>query len=367
MIGEIPRAGFAVDPENPDAIVASNILPKTETKTPLDIERVIPFVNDTVVQTAVAAWEGIQERYGDQKVLSEEEKGVFSIGLDNQAANIMEAGFNNGTFGVEVLDCEGAKEKRKYGIVVKILQGHYGPQGEGIEVFVDPIEGTKAASSNIMGSVSIVAGSLDRGHPLIPPEDGDAHYTDRIVASPKLRGKISLEMAPSDIVAEAMRAYNLKDPSQLRAVVMNRERNAQLLKGLEEAGATLIKIDAGDLMPALASLKHRPIISVGSGGKTEAMIAAIAAKAVGGVFEGRYVDKDGKLSVQHPEKLTLDKVCPGDPSNYFVSLASITGTPEYALGLLPIIRRANGVIAHQVSVVDITKRSLFRNRTFDLA
>lgn len=353
----------------PDASGAGFVVLPQERTNPLTLEKAVLFFNDAVAKTAALSWFRIRAKYLGKDSLTDADRKTFSKDLDNEATLRMESDFRSGDFGIKVLDCEGKKEERKYGIVLNLLDGSYGASEAGeVEVFIDPIEGTTAASSNEVGSVAIVAGSLDSGHPLVPPEDGDAIYTNRIVAGPKLKGKISLDTAPKDVVSEAMKAYNFTDPSELKIVVLERERNAALISQFEEAGASIIRIKAGDLMPAIAALyESQPIISVGSGGKTEAMIAAIAAKAVGGVFEGQYVDKDGKPSVEHPQKLTLESVCPGNSSNYFVSLASITGTPEHALNLPPVMRWANGKTVNLVTTVDITKKGFYRRlRPIDL-
>lgn len=337
-----------------------------ETKGALTVEKAREFFNQGVALAASLTWMRIQEMTANGFLLPEKERKKI---LDNLATSDMTTHFATADFGISVLGCEGKKELRKDGVELETLEGLHGAVKTipDLELFIDPIEGTTAAASNRVGSVCIVAGGLENGHNMVPPEDGDAQYLLRTVASPRLRGRISLDMSPSEVVKEAKRAFNLSSPSELRVVVLDRLRNAELMRGLEEAGATLVRIEAGDLMPALASLKHTPILSMGSGGKEEGMIAAIAAKAVGGFFEGRYVDKDGNSSKQHPQRLILDSVCPGDSSRYFVSLASITGTPEYGLGLFRVLPRGiNGDTVNQVSVVDITKRDLFRKRIIDI-
>lgn len=347
---------------DPDYIAQAPLL--TSHERPLTVERARDFFNKGVAIAAAQTWDRIQIMAQEGFVLPEKERKKV---LDNYATVDLAAHFANADFGIVVLGCEGKKELRKDGIELETLEGFHGdPQGLRLELFADPIEGTTAAASNRVGSVAIVAGGLENGHNLVPPEDGDAQYMERIVAGPRLKGKISLDMSTGDIVRVAMEGFSLSDSSQLKVVVLERARNAKLIEGLETAGVTVVKIDAGDLMPALAALKQQPIISMGSGGKEEAMIAAIAAKARGGVFEGRYVDKDGNASLQHPQALDLDNLCPGDPKKYFVSLASITGTPSHGLGLLRVIPRGlNGKRVNQVSVVDVTHRG-FRSTIIEV-
>jgi fructose-1,6-bisphosphatase/sedoheptulose 1,7-bisphosphatase-like protein len=125
---------------------------------------------------------------------------------------------------------------------------------------------------------------------------------------------------------------------------MNRARNQVLIEELEKAGVVLDLIDSGDLMPALAALtQNKPILSMGSGGKQEAMIAACGAKALGGVFEMRYVTKEGKSVEEFSDILGLDDVASGKASDYFVSFASITGVPELGLAV-PEARGGNYIV-----------------------
>jgi len=327
----------------------------------LTMEKVVPFFNNVVAETAALAWSAIHAKYPNNEVLEKADRESFSVDMDNQATDLMAIRFGQAEFGIKVLDSEGKKEERKYGIKLSSLDGSYGPATiQMVEGYVDPVEGTTAASSNEVGSVAIFGGSLDNGHSLVPPENGDAIYMDRIVAGPKLKGKINLEMEPSKIVSIAVEAYGLTSSSELKVVVLDRPRNADLIGMFEAAGANVIKIKAGDLMPALAALaEDEPMISMGSGGKTEGIIAGIGAKARGGFFEGQYVNTDGQLSKDHPKKLTLEDLFPGDASNYFVSLASITGTQEYGLDLPPVKRYENGEVVHHVTVVDITQKGGF--------
>lgn len=354
---------------------------------------VVSHVNYVVAHSAVASLRLINSFYADRtEPLPKKERDRFKVDLDNVATDVMEAGFNGGItprFGVFVDDCEGLKELRKEEeekearrragipepekpkIDLHILRGYYGPKDGKTRAYevVDPVEGTTRASGDLEGAIATASGVLcNPGEPsrlpFIPPEESDAKYMRRLVANRQLRG-IHPQMRVRDIVKFAMERIKVEDPSQVEIVALERARNNALIDEIRESGATFTPIDSGDLVPGFSALRpvnmfktkpedRRVIISMGSGGKTEALIAAIAAKAVGGVFFGWFEDGDGNASLQFPGLKGNDWV-PYKPEECFVSLAPVTGVDKkWGLELPRVDPHVNGIIEYRVPVLDIT-------------
>lgn len=314
------------------------------------------------------------------KSLDKPEKDIFADKLDRDATAIMERMLHEGPFVQEVIPngCEGKKENRKAKekgtgpTDLPVLEGRYGvghlvhfdrrdalddlDSDSVVFLTIDPVEGTSRASSNQEGSVAIMAGTLTGEIAPIPSEETPALYADRIVAAPRLKGKVALHQSPEKNVKAVMKEFGLTNPADVEVVLMERDRNKVLIDGLRQAGATLRLIKSGDLMPAIEALtQDRPMLSMGSGGKQEAVIAACGAKALGGVFQMRYVTGEGKPAEGFSNVLELDEVVSGSTSDVFVNFASITGVPE--LGM-PVPQKENGIFVVPVATITSANQEL---------
>ncbi|MCL6096773.1 MAG: fructose-bisphosphatase class II [Patescibacteria group bacterium] len=373
MLGEVPRS---IGPDlgnisRPGLAPKSDILLQRE----LSLREVLSHYSRVNAVVAVEARMAIDALYASGVSLNEPDRKSFADRLDRQATATMEQGLHSASFISEVIPdgCEGVKENRKALELgegpadLPVLTGTYGaghavPFSERhvlseadskVKLTIDPVEGTTRASLNQEGAVAVIAGTLTGDIAPIPPEDSPALYADRVVASPRLKGKVSLDRSPDENIKAVMEEFGLTNPQDVEIVLMDRERNRVLIDGLQEAGATLRLIKSGDLMPAIEALiQNRPMLSMGSGGKQEAVIAACAAKALGGVFELRYVTKEGKPVEEFPDILRLDDVVSGPASDYFVNFASITGVSELGLAV-PEARGSNYI----VPVVTITSEN----------
>ncbi len=344
----------------------------------LSLREILSHYSRVTSVVAVEARLAIDAKYISGELLNADDAKAFAIWLDRKSVHSMEQLLHSFPFVSKLIDCEGEKENRKDrksgngSADLPVLKGSYGMKllvpfserhvldtlgsASRINLVIDPIEGTTRASLNQEGAIAVIAGTLSGNIAPIPPEDSPALYADRIVASPRLMGKVSLDRSPRENVRAVMEEFGLDNPADVKVVVMERPRNKELIDALREEGIvfdpkTLIK--SGDLMPAIEVLtQDKPMLSMSSGGKTEAVIAACAAKALGGVFELRYVSDEGKPVEEFPNILNIDDVVSGNPSGYFVNFASITGVPE--LGLPVPQARGDDYI---VSVATITSEN----------
>src|SRR5207253_9316057 len=108
---------------------------------------------------------------------------------------------------------------------------------------------------------------------------------------------------------------------ELTVVVLERDRNKDIIAQIRQVGARIKLISAGDVAGALeAALETRFGIHcmMGSGGATEGVLAACAIKTIGGDMQAKLVfrnDQDREQAVKEGHKpdqiLCIDDLCSG--------------------------------------------------------
>jgi fructose-1,6-bisphosphatase II len=195
-----------------------------------------------------------------------------------------------------------------------------------VDVAVDPIEGTSLTASGLPGAISVVAlaqrGSMFTTH---------VHYMTKLVVGRRARGVIDLEMPVEWNLRRIAKAEGLP-VQELTVVVLERDRNREIVAQIRDVGARIKLITAGDVGGALeAALETRFGIHcmMGSGGATEGVLAACAIKTIGGDMQAKLFfrnDEERALAVKEghqPNKvLYLDDLCSGD--DIFFAATGIT-------------------------------------------
>lgn len=208
---------------------------------------------------------------------------------------------------------------------------YFGEQlGNGLEpevdVAVDPIEGTSLTASGLPGAISVVAlaerGTMFTTH---------VHYMQKLVVGRKARGVIDLEMPVEWNLKRIAKAEGLP-VQELTVVVLERDRNKEIVAQIREVGARIKLITAGDVAGALeAALETRFGIHcmMGSGGATEGVLAACAIKTMGGDMQAKLYfrdDDERQLAITEghkPDKvLCIDDLCSG--KDIFFAATGIT-------------------------------------------
>lgn len=198
-------------------------------------------------------------------------------------------------------------------------------------VIINPLHGGGNAVSGREGSMSVIAGVVNGELARVPDED-EAKYMDRVIASPRARrlgaSGISVDADVNYNVRALMRAYRLSSPKEVDAIVLGSSVNEEVIEELRSAGTNPRVVDTVDLIPVFtALLADKPMIVIGKGDKRDSVTAAVAAKATGGLFEVRYTDENGKpVDSVFGRRQTADTLVSGNKSDTFISLASITGT-----------------------------------------
>jgi fructose-1,6-bisphosphatase II len=208
---------------------------------------------------------------------------------------------------------------------------YFGEQiGNGLEpevdVAVDPIEGTSLTASGLPGAISVVAlaerGTMFTTH---------VHYMQKLVVGRKARGVIDLEMPVEWNLKRIAKAEGLP-VQELTVVVLDRDRNKEIIGEIREVGARIKLISAGDVAGALeAALEMRFGIHcmMGSGGATEGVLAACAIKTMGGDMQAKLYfrdDSERQLAIKEGHKpgklLCIDDLCSG--KDIFFAATGIT-------------------------------------------
>ena len=216
-----------------------------------------------------------------------------------------------------------------------------------VDVAVDPIEGTSLTASGLPGAISVVAlaerGTMFTTH---------VHYMKKLVVGRKARGVIDLEMPVEWNLRRIAKAEGLP-VQELTVVVLDRDRNKEIIGQIRDVGARIKLISAGDVAGALeAALETRFGIHcmMGSGGATEGVLAACAIKTMGGDMQAKLYfrnDQEKEVAVKEghkPDKiLYIDDLCSG--KDVFFAATGIT-TGELLKGV-----RYEDVYAYTQSMV----------------
>jgi fructose-1,6-bisphosphatase II len=158
------------------------------------------------------------------------------------------------------------------------------PGGPACDIAVDPVDGTTLTSLGRNNAISVIA-VAQRGSMFDP---GPCVYMEKIAVGAEARDVIDLD-APVQANLEAVAKARGEKVRDVTAVVLDRERHADIIRECREAGAMVRLIPDGDVMGALETAwpDSGSDILFGIGGTPEGVIGACALKALGGEIQGR--------------------------------------------------------------------------------
>ncbi|MEK7132503.1 MAG: fructose-bisphosphatase class II, partial [Patescibacteria group bacterium] len=136
-----------------------------------------------------------------------------------------------------------------------------------------------------------VAASGPRGSLFSGPDT----YMQKIAVGPKAKKAINLDASVAVNLRNIAKALE-KKISDLTVVVLDRDRHVNLIAQIRKAGARVRLITDGDVAGGLAPCIPNSGIDVlmGIGGSTEAVLAAVAIKILGGQMLARFKSRDEK-------------------------------------------------------------------------
>ncbi len=161
--------------------------------------------------------------------------------------------------------------------------------GPACDIAVDPVDGTTLTSLGRNNAISVIAVS-QRGTMYDP---GPCVYMEKIAVGAEARDVIDLD-APVKANLEAVAKAKGEKVRDVTAVVLDRERHADIIRECREAGAMVRLIPDGDVMGALETAwpDSGSDILFGIGGTPEGVIGACALKALGGEIQGRLAPRN---------------------------------------------------------------------------
>lgn len=162
--------------------------------------------------------------------------------------------------------------------------------GPEVDVAVDPVEGTTLVALGQPNALAVMG--VAAGGSMYSP--GPAVYMDQIVAPPEVGDAVQLDATPEENVA-AVAAVRDCRPEEVTVMILDRERHADRVVRLREAGARVLVIPHGTVAAGVAAARKGTGVDMmmGIGGTPEAVILACALRCTGGRFQGRLWPRDG--------------------------------------------------------------------------
>jgi fructose-1,6-bisphosphatase II len=157
-------------------------------------------------------------------------------------------------------------------------------EGPGVDVAVDPIDGTRLTSMGQPNALAVIALS-GRGTMFFP---GAAVYMEKIATGPEAADSIDVTAPPDENVRRVAKAKGVK-PEEITVIVLDRPRHERLIGAIRDVGARVYLITDGDVAGAISAAAERSGVDLlmGIGGTPEGVISAAALKALGGAIQGR--------------------------------------------------------------------------------
>jgi fructose-1,6-bisphosphatase II len=152
------------------------------------------------------------------------------------------------------------------------------------DIAVDPVEGTTLTSLGRGNAISVIAMS-ERGSMFDP---GPCVYMEKIAVGPEAAGVVDITLSATENLHAVAKAKG-ESVRDVTAVILDRERHADLIAEVRAAGARIRLIQDGDVIGAVSTAwpDTGADILFGIGGTPEGVIAAAAMKCMGGEIQGR--------------------------------------------------------------------------------
>lgn len=157
-----------------------------------------------------------------------------------------------------------------------------------VDIAVDPLEGTNLCATGAPGAIAVLA-AAEKGGLLHAPDT----YMEKIVVGPTARGSVHLDAPVAENLRNIADAFE-RDVGEITVVILERERHADLIQDVRDAGARIRLIGDGDLSAGIAAaVRGTGVHAVfGIGGAPEGVLAAAAMRCLGGQIVARLVALD---------------------------------------------------------------------------
>lgn len=292
-------------------------------------------------RTAIAAYRVIHHLHSKHestyqetppKDITDEWKGI----IDEIAADTMTAEFSKLPIRTHSVGSEGAKEIQYAGVAAASVKGEHGRGNLIMQAVTDVVEGTTPASQKKPGASSVAAVVLKPRNKEygIKPTPDNVHYLVKLFGPPQGNGVMDMSLTHEENLNRLISVLGIK-PYELTQVTMDpnkkgREINWQYIEAAKRVGVKIELINVGDFMPGVKAAMdpekygHSPMILVGRGGMEEGVMAAAAARALGGFAQAKEYSADERKLAENPVLTLADHLVPADPKHTIVSATFIT-------------------------------------------
>jgi fructose-1,6-bisphosphatase II len=201
---------------------------------------------------------------------------------DQAAVDAMRLSFNSLAISGTVVIGEGEKDHAPMLYNGEKLGAGEGP---GMDVAVDPVEGTNLLAYGRPNAISVV-GVAPTGMMLDP---GPSFYMQKLVVPTAARNMVDINAPVKDNLNKIAKALN-KDVDDLVVFVLEKPRHHGLIQEIRDAGARIQLHTDGDVAGALMVVDPRCQVDVmmGTGGTPEGVLAACAIRIMGGEMFARF-------------------------------------------------------------------------------
>lgn len=204
---------------------------------------------------------------------------------DGAAVSAMRFRFNLIDFKGTVVIGEGEKDEAPMLYNGEKIGTGKGPE---MDLAVDPLECTDSVAWGRYNAISVIA-SGKKGSLLSAPDT----YMEKLAVGRQASSVIDLEAPIKENLKKIAKALG-KDIKELTVMVLDRERHQKIIEEIRKVGSRVRLITDGDVSACIATCFSNSGVDVymGIGGSTEAVLASVAMKIMGGEILCRFKPKN---------------------------------------------------------------------------
>jgi len=182
-------------------------------------------------------------------------------------------------------------------------------EGIGVDIAVDPIEGTNLFAKDMPGSICTLAAAP--ADTMFQP--GPCFYMDKQVYPKVARGKIDPQAPVAERLSQLARALG-KERRELKVFILDKPRHQQLISEVYAAGAKVRLATDGDVNGAIQAVLNMGSDALfGIGGTPEGIVTACAARAMGAEMFARMApQKDFEIELCRKEGVDTQRILTRD-------------------------------------------------------
>lgn len=206
-------------------------------------------------------------------------------GADHEAVEAIRGYLNEVEFNGRIVIGEGERDEAPMLYIgEKIGTG----KGIAIDIAVDPLENTNATAFFGHGAIAVLA-AAPKGNLFHAPD----MYMDKLVVPEQARDRVNIDWTPARNLKALAKSLD-RDVKDLVIVILDRERNEELINKVRKAGARVQLIGDGDLIPGVACCMRGSGVHavMGIGAAPETVITAAALRCLKGGLQARFWPKN---------------------------------------------------------------------------